>query len=97
MATFAGVNVEKFVAGLHEYLAQELRPLTARLKALEQGDGKTLADFYRGVFQDGVEYSRGDLVTRSGSLWLAFEPTKECPGRSSSWRMIVKGGTETLR
>ena len=42
----------------------------ARLKALE--DRPALA--YGGVFEQGITYRAGTLVTRSGSLWLALRP-----------------------
>ena len=39
-------------------------------------------------------YSEGNLVTRSGGLWLAMRDTSDTPGSApDSWRLIVKKGS----
>jgi hypothetical protein len=65
--------------------------LDERLRNLESAHTKSLADAYRGVHLKNGDYSRSDLVTFDGSLWLALTDTRECPGQSADWKMIVKG------
>ncbi len=40
------IDWQKFIAGLHDYLAKALRPLHERITALEAERDKTLADAY---------------------------------------------------
>ncbi|HXG56999.1 MAG TPA: hypothetical protein VNJ03_16595 [Vicinamibacterales bacterium] len=47
---------------------------------------------YRGVHQDGANYTANTMVTRGGSLWFATEDTTSTPGTDGSWRLIVKRG-----
>lgn len=78
--------------------AQHERDVIARLDELlqrlaESGDGKSLADAYAGVWRAGQSYVRGNVVTHSGSAWLALSDTSgERPGEAPMWRMIVKRG-----
>lgn len=45
----------------------------------------------RGVYSADREYSRGDAVTRSGSLFIArADSPKGLPGASDDWRLAVK-------
>ncbi|HYT69701.1 MAG TPA: hypothetical protein VEL51_24995 [Vicinamibacterales bacterium] len=63
--------------------------IVARLKALEDRPALT----YAGVFEHGVAYREGALVTRSGSLWLALHDTRATPGSDpEKWRLVVKSG-----
>jgi integrin beta 3 len=48
---------------------------------------------YRGVYHEGTEYERGDVVTWGGSLWHCDEPTKEKPG-TDSWTLAAKKGRD---
>ena len=46
---------------------------------------------YRGVWSPTEAYTRGMLVTLSGSMWIVrAESTKERPGSSSDWQLCVK-------
>jgi phosphoenolpyruvate carboxylase len=90
------VDLERFAEGIHEHIRRMLEPyrerikeLEGRLQALEQG---TLADAYRGTYDEAVTYHRGELITHAGSLWLCLHETGDRPGRSANWKMIVKGG-----
>ncbi len=49
---------------------------------------------YRGIFQEGMEYRRGDCVTWAGSAWhCEEESTKDKPGDGATdWRLMVKQG-----
>jgi hypothetical protein len=87
------LDIEKFVAGLHDYLSKAFTPLVQRIVALEQLPVKTLADAYKGAHLPG-QYKRGDLVTRGGSLWIAVEDANGTPGSSPSWRLIVQRGRD---
>ena len=51
-----------------------------------------IADSYKGTFDSEATYQRGDLLTHSGSLWLAVSSTKQKPGHTPDWRLIVKKG-----
>jgi hypothetical protein len=77
--------VKKYVA---EQIAAATGPLVERIKSLESQP----LPKYCGVYQAGLDYIAGSLVTRSGGLWLATIDTKDTPGTGSSWRLIVKEG-----
>ena len=47
---------------------------------------------YREVYQLGVKYEQGDVVTHDGSMWVALRDTAETPGKSGDWRLAVKRG-----
>jgi hypothetical protein len=48
---------------------------------------------YAGVYVEGQSYQEGQLVTRSGSLWLSTAATATTPGTpGAAWRLIVKRG-----
>lgn len=49
---------------------------------------------YRGVFQAGTTYERGDVATWAGSTWHAHEPTTAKPGESKAWQLMVKKGAD---
>lgn len=56
---------------------------------------RTLADSYRGVFQDGQRYMRGQTCQADGCLWLAMVPTALRPADGvADWRMITKKGRD---
>ena len=76
---------------LHRYLGELLKPLSRRLTTLEANQKRTLADYYMGIHKTGEAYSRGELVTHSGSMWLCLHPTSDRPGKSGNWRLISKG------
>jgi hypothetical protein len=65
--------------------------LSDRLKKIEAMPHKSLADAYKGIHLKNGEYSRSDLVTHDGGLWLALADTKESPGQSTDWKLVVKG------
>ena len=50
---------------------------------------------YGGIYDDKKAYTSGQLVTRSGGLWLALSgSTGERPGTSPAWKLIVKSGSD---
>jgi hypothetical protein len=56
------------------------------------------APLYRGVYEDGRSYVKGDAVTWGGHLWIAKEATTERPGvtpaASHAWQLAVKAGRD---
>ena len=80
---------EKMADAVVAAVKQVVGPLQARLKALE--DRPALS--YGGVYEQGVTYREGTLVTRSGSLWLCLRETRATPGSDpEKWRLVVKSG-----
>jgi len=78
-------------------------PVTERSFQLYAGDGVPIEggllelpiDIYRGVYQDGKTYERGDGVTWAGSAWHCNEPTTTKPGDGSrAWTLRVKRGRD---
>jgi hypothetical protein len=55
---------------------------------------RSLADYDRGVFKRGESYSRGDLVTWDGSMFMAVNDTQAVPESDKSWRKLVKRGRD---
>lgn len=53
---------------------------------------------YRGVYQLGKSYERGDSVTWAGSQWIAMTDTASRPGDSApesrAWQLSVKKGAD---
>ena len=48
----------------------------------------------RGVFKSDSAYTRGDVVSFGGSLWIAQRDTKDKPETSDAWRLSVKRGRD---
>jgi hypothetical protein len=74
-------------------LHAQIRDLRAKVLALEARPA--LED--RGVWQAGVTYAHGHVVTCDGSLWLAQRPTTARPGSDAGahdWRLCVKRGRD---
>lgn len=49
---------------------------------------------YRGVYQDGKDYTRGDVVTWAGSLWHCERAATSKPDSGEDWKLIVKRGRD---
>lgn len=50
---------------------------------------------YRGVFEQGRTYAKGDSVTFGGSQWIARDATAEKPGIGATpWQLAVKAGRD---
>lgn len=58
---------------------------------------RSFADVYRDIYRDGEEYTRGDVVTWGGSLWLAKAETRSKPGTDDGWKLIVKKGADARK
>lgn len=84
------------VAGIGEDLGEitraqiekAVKPLLARLSALENRPSTN----YRGVFDPAETYERADLCTHDGAVWFACTSTNERPGKSASWKLMLKSG-----
>jgi hypothetical protein len=68
--------------------------LEQRVAALEDRSEKTIADAYRGTWQPQNLYTRGCLVTWSGSLWLCMAASDAKPGTNDHWRQITQRGKD---
>ena len=56
---------------------------------------QTLADSYRGVYQPGTQYLRGQTAQSDGCLWMAVAATDARPVEGSTeWRMITRKGRD---
>jgi hypothetical protein len=59
--------------------------------------GECLAECYKGSWSQARHYTKGQLVTSLGGLWLALEdiPLGTKPstdeGKSAGWRLVAKG------
>jgi hypothetical protein len=69
-------------------IGERLRGLDARIDSMQTN----LADCYQGVWREGSEYQRGQLLTHGGGLWLVMRDTSDRPGTSDAIRLIVKRG-----
>ena len=50
---------------------------------------------YRGVYEGGTTYQRGDQVTAHGSTWTAMAETKDVPGEgATAWVLSAKRGRD---
>lgn len=78
---FVGVAIESAIGpAVQLRVAEEM----AKLPQIE----------YRGVFQEGETYQRGNLATWAGSMWHANEATTDKPETSRAWTLMVKKGRE---
>jgi hypothetical protein len=58
-------------------------------------DIKLSHPLHKGVFVEGVEYARGDQVTRDGCAWIALKESPQGkPGSSDDWQLAVKKGRD---
>jgi hypothetical protein len=95
-------NLPPIIEGLSGSIARFLKPMQARIAELEKvtaemqaAQAKSLADFYRGVWQPAGRYERGDVVTWQGGMWIAFRSTETKPGDGDSgWQLAVKAGRD---
>ncbi len=77
-------------------LNAKLKPLRERVDALETRqdviENKTAPVAWQGVFASGKRYRPGNLVTKSGSLWIAIGETVATPGNDPNWKLVCKAG-----
>jgi hypothetical protein len=89
--------------GTVDELDMKCLPVSERSFQLYAGHGVPLegglitfdVELYRGVYQDGKAYERGDAVTWAGSEWHCNEPTSTKPGDGlKAWTLKVKRGRD---
>ncbi len=90
------LDLEKFIGGLHEYLAKALGPVGTRLDAIERRlDQAEAAPFsYAGPHEQGKSYAPGMFVSHDGSLWHCSQQTTARPGDGPQWVLAVKRGRD---
>ncbi len=81
------LDIEKFIDGLHEYLAKQFSPLVRRIEALEAGHGQTPQVKFLGVYQVGRPYQSGEIVSLGGYVWACTKGTTESPGGNDAWML----------
>jgi len=68
------------------------------LKRIEALEAKPAALKYLGVFDEGRGYSKGDVVTHRGGMWVALEANSVKPDEQGagprSWQLAVKAGRD---
>lgn len=96
MSNAMNISPEDLADAVFLALETAIAPLADRIAALEARPSCE----WKGVYQPGVDYIAGSLVTRRGSLWYAVRRTASMPGDAAGaehWRLIVKSGAEGLR
>jgi hypothetical protein len=79
---------KEFVSRMLASRDSRLATIEQRVKALEA----TSLPKWCGIWTQ-KDYAAGNLVTRSGSLWVALADTSDRPGDGgSAWRLVVKRG-----
>ena len=48
----------------------------------------------RGVWNAENQYNEGDVATHDGSAFIAKKSTRDKPGTSDSWQLMVKRGKD---
>ena len=72
-----------------EFAAKSVRnPL---LKRIEELEARPVVK-HCGIWAEGKQYRPANLVTHNGGLWLAQKATKQRPGQSNAWQLVVKSG-----
>ena len=80
---------------LAEVLVGVLKPIVARVAALEEQAKERPGMKYTGVFTEGVTYAAGDCVTHGGGLWCSLlNQNRAVPGQDGAvgWQLAVKRG-----
>jgi len=72
--------------------AAEIDALKMRLDKIESA-GTWMT--YQGVYQRAQDYSKGSVVTHSGSAWIALTDIPGgIPGHTPDWQLMVKRGRD---
>lgn len=98
MATpITALDIEDLAQAIASAIDEAISPLERRLNAIESRKAEPALK-WAGVFEFARRYEVGDITTSNGGLWLAVDSSAgEKPGRSSSWRLIVKSGDHRER
>lgn len=81
------IDVEKIANAIVDGVATVLKPLAARVKALEARPAMS----WRGPWSPAEEYRAGDCVQRSKGLFVCIADAGEddLPGTSERWRRLA--------
>jgi hypothetical protein len=72
-------------------LASVRSELLAEVEARIAAIPKPRGIHYRGVWQAEADYDTGDTCTFRGALWHCNEATREVPGGTDLWTLVLKG------
>ena len=94
----AGWDINK--NGLASFKVTQKEDFRTFVFEIRETKGITIQEFripvplYRGVYRDGEEYTQGDTVTFSGSVWHCnVDGTKSRPRTNTDWQLMVKEGS----
>jgi len=82
------VDMKAFAREVADAVNERLRPLEARLSALEQTQ-KSFA--YKGTWKAGTVYAAGECITDAGALWYCKQGTTSRPP-GPHWTLSLKSG-----
>ena len=86
--SFDGAKFGKdVVEAVKSYVDATFAPLRQRIEELE-------ARGYKGVYEEGREYSKGQMVTRHGSIFHCNRTTRQRPAECDDWTLAVKAGRD---
>lgn len=88
---------KNLLSAIGRHVREQIEAATAPLQKQIDEMKEEAANFgYRGVWNDGSEYLKGNFVTHDGSLFHCNATTKNKPGRDPvSWSLCVKHGRDS--
>jgi HK97 family phage prohead protease len=88
---FASQLANHLLESVGDVVVEALSARDAKIKSLqEQLSSRT----YKGVYDPANTYRKHNMVTLSGSLWIAMCDTGAKPGESEDWQLAVKKGRD---
>jgi len=87
-----GIGLPEVRAAVSEIISKELPELVKVGVAAAMAALPIL--LYKGVWQEDQTYEPGNTATWAGSLWHCNESTRDKPGTSGAWTLIVKRGRD---
>ena len=83
--------MESIAPAIREAIEAAVKPVEARVAAIEEGGIKFL-----GVYQRAQTYQRGAVVTHGGAWFVAIRAVAvdEQPLKSDGWQLAVKSGRD---
>jgi hypothetical protein len=88
---------QQITAAVRSFVCRSLESRDARIAALERRiaevEAVQKAARYRGTWQPGERYEKGNLATHAGSLWAAIDDSPGKPG-VSGWQLAAKRGAD---
>jgi len=75
-----------------QFVERKIRDASAPLeKRIAELESRPPGLKYQGVWRAEVQYAPGDVISHSGSMWIAMAATKMRPSESRDWQLAVKG------